>query len=49
MREELLEDDAFGRVLSEGEIDAALDPAGYLGSAGEFVDRALRFYREETL
>ena len=49
LREELLEDDAFGRVLSEGEIDAALDPAGYLGSAGEFVDRALRFYREETL
>jgi 3-carboxy-cis,cis-muconate cycloisomerase len=48
LREELLEDDAFGEVLSEGEIDAALDPAGYLGSAGEFVDRALRFYREET-
>jgi 3-carboxy-cis,cis-muconate cycloisomerase len=48
LREELLEDDAFGEVLSEGEIDAALDPAGYLGSAGEFVDRALRFYREEA-
>ena len=46
--EELLEDDAFGEVLSEGEIDAALDPAGYLGSAGEFVDRALSLYREET-
>lgn len=27
--------------LSEVDIDAALDPAGYLGSAGEFVDRAL--------
>jgi 3-carboxy-cis,cis-muconate cycloisomerase len=48
LREALLEDDAFGEVLSEGEIDAALDPAGYLGSAGEFVDRALSLYREET-
>ena len=48
LREELLEDDAIGEVLSEGEIDAALDPAGYLGSAGGFVDRALRLYREEA-
>jgi 3-carboxy-cis,cis-muconate cycloisomerase len=48
LREALLENDAFGEVLSEGEIDAALDPAGYLGSAGEFVDRALSLYREET-
>jgi 3-carboxy-cis,cis-muconate cycloisomerase len=35
-------------VLSEGEIDAALDPAGYLGSAGAFVDRALALYSEEA-
>jgi len=48
LREELLEDDALGEVLSEGEIDAALDPARYLGSAGEFVDRALSLYREEA-
>ena len=34
------------RGLSEEEIDAALDPAHYLGSAGEFVDRALKLYRE---
>ncbi|MFI0419313.1 3-carboxy-cis,cis-muconate cycloisomerase [Spongiactinospora sp. 9N601] len=27
--------------LTPAEIDAALDPAGYLGSAGAFVDRAL--------
>jgi 3-carboxy-cis,cis-muconate cycloisomerase len=27
--------------LSEEEVDRALDPAGYLGSAGAFVDRAL--------
>ena len=34
-------------VLSEAEIDTALDPAGYLGSAGAFVDRALELYRAE--
>jgi 3-carboxy-cis,cis-muconate cycloisomerase len=36
-------------VFSEEEIDAALDPAGYLGSAGNFVDRALALYRKEGL
>jgi 3-carboxy-cis,cis-muconate cycloisomerase len=46
MREELLSEPRLGEVLSEDEIDAALDPAGYLGSAGEFVDRALELYRE---
>ena len=44
LREELLS--GLGGVLSEEEIDAALDPAGYLGSAGKFVDRALKLYRE---
>jgi 3-carboxy-cis,cis-muconate cycloisomerase len=29
-------------TLSEEDIDSALDPAGYLGSAGDFIDRALR-------
>ena len=33
-------------ALSEEEIDRALDPAGYLGSADAFVDRALSRYRE---
>jgi 3-carboxy-cis,cis-muconate cycloisomerase len=47
LREELLRDAEIREVLSEGEIDAALDPAGYLGSAGTFVDRALKLYREE--
>ena len=47
LREELLQDERTREVLSEGEIDAALDPAGYLGSAGAFVDRALGLYREE--
>jgi 3-carboxy-cis,cis-muconate cycloisomerase len=46
LREELLSDPVLSDVLSEDEIDAALDPAGYLGSAGEFVDRALKLYRE---
>ena len=45
LREELLSEPRLGEVLSE-ELDAALDPAGYLGSAGEFVDRALKLYRE---
>jgi 3-carboxy-cis,cis-muconate cycloisomerase len=46
LREELLEDAEIGRLLPEEEIDAALDPAGYLGSAEEFVDRALDLYRK---
>jgi len=46
LREELLSEPRLGEVLSEAEIDAALDPASYLGSAGEFVDRALKLYRE---
>jgi 3-carboxy-cis,cis-muconate cycloisomerase len=44
--EELLSVPRLAEVLSEEEVDAALDPAGYLGSAGEFVDRALKLYSE---
>ena len=33
--------------LSGQEVDAALDPSGYLGSAGQLVDRALALYRAE--
>jgi 3-carboxy-cis,cis-muconate cycloisomerase len=40
-REELLEEGP----LSPEEIDRALDPAGYLGSASVFVDRALARHR----
>lgn len=47
LREELLEDAEISEVLSTEEIDAALDPAGYLGSAEAFVDRALALYRKE--
>ena len=43
-RDELLEEP----VLRERQIDAALDPTCYLGSSGEFIDRALSLYREEV-
>jgi 3-carboxy-cis,cis-muconate cycloisomerase len=45
LRAELLREGRIREALSEEEIDAALDPAGYLGSAGAFVDRALELYR----
>ena len=44
LREVLLADPRVD--LTPGEVDAALDPAGYLGSAGAFVDRALRAHVE---
>lgn len=47
LREELLEESEVREHLSPEDIDTALDPEGYLGSAEEFVDRALNFYREE--
>ncbi len=47
-REELLGDAEIREALSPEEIDAALDPASYLGSAGVFVDRALELYRKEV-
>ena len=50
LRDQLVGDEAVSGELSAEEIDRALDPAGYLGSAGAFVDRALeryRGYREE--
>jgi 3-carboxy-cis,cis-muconate cycloisomerase len=34
--------------LPEDELAELLDPAGYLGSAGAFVDRALAFYEDAT-
>jgi 3-carboxy-cis,cis-muconate cycloisomerase len=45
-RDELLAEPVLRERLSPEEIDAALDPAGYLGSGGEFIDRALALYRE---
>jgi 3-carboxy-cis,cis-muconate cycloisomerase len=46
LRDEVLSEPRLGEVLSEREIDEVLDPAHYLGSAGAFVDRALKLYRE---
>jgi 3-carboxy-cis,cis-muconate cycloisomerase len=46
-RDELLTEPDLREVLSAEEIDAALDPGRYLGSAGAFVDRALECYRKE--
>ena len=36
------------RTSPPAELDELLDPAGYLGSAGVFVDRALDRYRKEA-
>jgi 3-carboxy-cis,cis-muconate cycloisomerase len=47
LRDEVLDEPALRDALSPEEVDEALDPAGYLGSAGKFVDRALEAYREE--
>ncbi len=44
LRDELSADSQL--ELSSAEIDAALDPEGYLGSADAFVDRALEAWRE---
>jgi len=41
-RDALLADPRTG--LEPAELDAALDPSTYLGSAAQFVDRALAFY-----
>ncbi len=48
LRDELLENEEIRAALSESEIEAALDPAGYLGSAGAFVDRVLELYKEDA-
>lgn len=45
--EELSKEPGVNEHLSSEEIAAALDPECYLGSAGEFVDRALDMYHKE--
>ena len=44
-REVLVGDEGVRAELSEEEIDRALDPAAYLGSADAFIDRALARHR----
>ncbi len=46
-RDELLAEPDLREALSPEEVDTALDPRGYLGSAEAFVQRALDFYRKE--
>jgi 3-carboxy-cis,cis-muconate cycloisomerase len=46
-REEVLAEPRLRESLADGDLDAALDPARYLGSAEAFVDRALDLYRKE--
>jgi 3-carboxy-cis,cis-muconate cycloisomerase len=47
-REELLSELVLREHLSACEIDAALNPARYLGSTGAFIDRAMDLYRKEV-
>ena len=47
-RDELLAEPEVAAHLTPAEVDAALDPAGYLGSAPRLVERALAAYRERT-
>ncbi|GIJ26612.1 3-carboxy-cis,cis-muconate cycloisomerase [Micromonospora qiuiae] len=47
-RDALLADADVRAHLSAADVDAALDPAGWLGSAGHLVDRALDLHRDGT-
>ena len=47
-RAALLADPDVRAHLSAADVDAALDPAGWLGSAGHLVDRALDLHRDGT-
>jgi 3-carboxy-cis,cis-muconate cycloisomerase len=44
LRQAILEDPQARQHLTEAEIEQALDPANYLGSANLFIDRALAAY-----
>ncbi len=46
LRQAAVADMQVRAVLSPEEIDKALDPGGYLGSTGAFIDRALASYSE---
>jgi 3-carboxy-cis,cis-muconate cycloisomerase len=48
LREELADEPAVSAVLSGEELERALDPAGYVGSAEALVDRALEAHRREA-
>jgi 3-carboxy-cis,cis-muconate cycloisomerase len=46
LRQAALADTQVRAILSPAEIEQALDPSAYLGSADTFIDRALAAYRE---
>jgi 3-carboxy-cis,cis-muconate cycloisomerase len=46
LRQVARDDTQIRAILSPEEIDRALDPAEYLGSADSFIDRALASYHE---
>ena len=46
LREVVLEEESVLSVLTLEEVDRALDPGAYLGSTNEFIDNALKSYRE---
>jgi 3-carboxy-cis,cis-muconate cycloisomerase len=48
LRDALLAEPAVTAHLTAAEVDAALDPASYLGSAGQFVSRALARHASVT-
>ena len=48
LEEAAVEDTCTAGVLSADEIDRALDPTRYLGSADTFIDRALASFRQQT-
>lgn len=48
LKEELISVPAISQAVSEAELDAALDPGNYLGSAVAFVERALDLYSKEV-
>ncbi|GIV96887.1 MAG: 3-carboxy-cis,cis-muconate cycloisomerase [Herpetosiphonaceae bacterium] len=45
LREAALDDEQIRAVLSPADVERALDPAAYLGSADALIDRALEGYR----
>ncbi|MGI9050101.1 MAG: 3-carboxy-cis,cis-muconate cycloisomerase [Rubrobacteraceae bacterium] len=47
LREKILSDAELGKALTPEEVDRALDPGRYLGSADAFIDRALDLYDKE--
>lgn len=45
LRQAALDDERIRAALSQEAIEAALDPANYLGSSGVYIDRALEGFR----